>query len=534
MKRKRIISILSLILGSLLLLACTKAGESQTGASESAEPSAAVEVPENGFTLGEPSETMPVPPEGMQPPEGMEPPEGWSGEGQPPQPPEGMGEPPQGGPGGQPPQGGPGGQPPQGGPGGQPPQGGPGGPGGSAADVTYSAATEITAAETQSGKTYESTAANENALLITTKEAVTLENPTVQKTGNSDGGDASNFYGLNAGILCKDGANVTITGGTIETSASGANGVFSYGGNGGRNGAAGDGTTVTITGTVITTTGSGSGGIMTTGGGTTYANDLTITTSGQSSAPIRTDRGGGTVVVTGGTYTSNGLGSPTVYSTADITVKDATLVSNLSEGVVIEGKNVVRLTDCALSANNTQRNSNATFFDSIMLYQSMSGDADSGTSLFSMTGGSLKSMSGHVFHVTNTNAVIELSGVSITNEDPENVLLSVCADGWSGAKNIATLRAKAQKLSGLILVGSDSELTLSLTDGSIFTGAISGAITNAKGETVSSEVGTVHVSIDATSTWTLTADTYVTSFTGDASRIVTNGFSLYVNGVKLV
>ena len=43
----------------------------------------------------------------------------------------------------------------------------------------------------------------------------------------------------------------------------------------------------------------------------------------------------------------------------------------------------------------------------------------------------------------------------------------------------------------------------------------------------------MHVTLDASSTWTLTADTYITSFTGDSSRIVTNGFSLYVNGEKL-
>ena len=47
----------------------------------------------------------------------------------------------------------------------------------------------------------------------------------------------------------------------------GANGVFSYGGNGGHNGGQGDGTTVVIEDTKITTTGDGSGGIMTTGGG---------------------------------------------------------------------------------------------------------------------------------------------------------------------------------------------------------------------------------------------------------------------------
>ena len=219
--------------------------------------------------------------------------------------------------------------------------------------------------------------------------------------------------------------------------------MFSYGGNGGQNGADGDGTTVTLSGTTILTTGDGSGGIMTTGGGTTYASGLTIETSGRSSAAIRTDRGGGTVVVDGGSYTTNGLGSPAIYSTADITVSNATLVSNLSEGVCIEGKNSITLTDCDLTADNTQCNGNATFLDMIMIYQSMSGDADTGTSAFTMTGGSLTSKSGHVFHVTNTHAIIILSGVDIANEDADNVLLSVCDDGWNGGNHHAELNASA-------------------------------------------------------------------------------------------
>ena len=300
--------------------------------------------------------------------------------------------------------------------------------------------------------------------------------------------------------------------------------------------ATGDAVTITdptVTGTVITTTGSGSGGIMTTGGGVTYANDLTVTTSGQSSAPIRTDRGGGTVYVNGGVYTSNGLGSPAIYSTAEIHVSNATLTSNLSEGVCIEGKNSIELTDCDLTANNTQMNSNATFLDTIMIYQSMSGDADSGTSAFTMNGGKLTSRNGHVFHVTNTSAIITLSGVEIVNEDGEGVLLSVCDDGWSGAGNVATLNARGQTLEGLLLVGSDATLTLNLTEGSVFTGTVSGAITNAKGDAVSTEVGTVHVTVEGASTWVLTGDAYIASFTGDASSIVANGYTLYVNGVAL-
>jgi hypothetical protein len=457
--------------------------------------------------------------------------------GQPPEPPSGDMAPPDGG-NGQPPEK-PDGNPPDGAPGGNPPDGAPGGgfgggtpPGGGTADFSYTAVTEITEAAEQAEQTYTSETADESALIINTADAVTITNPTVTKTGDSNGGDNCNFYGLNAGVLVMGGSTTTISGGIIETSASGANGVFSYGGNGGRNGAEGDGTTVNISDTIITTTGDGSGGIMTTGGGITNASNLTVTTSGRSSAAIRTDRGGGTVVVDGGTYTTNGLGSPAIYSTADITVKNATLVSNLSEGVCIEGMNSITLENCDMTANNTQCNGNATFHDTIMIYQSMSGDADSGTSSFTMTGGSLTSQSGHMFHVTNTHAVITLSGVNLINEGSD-ILLSVCDDGWSGADNIAELVADGQKLEGAILVGEDSTLKLTLTNGSTFEGYINGEIENAKGETVSTKIGTVEVSLDETSTWTLTADTYVTGFEGSASNVTGNGYTLYVNGAAL-
>ena len=415
-----------------------------------------------------------------------------------------------------------------------PPEGGKGGPGGGQnVTVSWSGATEITYAASETEKTYNSETANENALLIDTTEAVTLSDITVTKTGDSDGGDASSFYGTNSGLLVKGGSTTTITGATITTDATGANGVFSYGGNGAQNGAAGDGTTINIYDSTIHTTGDGSGGIMTTGGGVTNAENLKVVTGGRSSAPIRTDRGGGIVTVTGGSYTSNGLGSPAVYSTADITVNDAELISNLSEGICIEGKNSVTLNNVILTANNSGMNGNATFLDSIMIYQSMSGDADSGTSSFTANGGTINSKNGHVFHVTNTNAVINLSGVTINNEDSEKVLLSVCDDGWSGAKNIATLNANRQELSGNILVGSNSTLTLNLNNSSVFTGAVSGNITNAKGQAVSETVGTVNVTLDETSKWILTEDTYVSSFDGNEENVISNGFTLYVNGVAL-
>lgn len=425
---------------------------------------------------------------------------------------------------------------PEGRPGGQRPgmpPGGPGGPGSRQRDITYAGATTLTAAATETSKTYESSKADECALLISTKEAVTISQPTISKTGDSDGGDNSSFYGVNAALLVKDGSTTTIKGGNIVTNGMGANGVFSYGGNGGRNGGLSDGTTVIIEDTKITTTGGGSGGIMTTGGGVTKAKNLTVNTSGRSSAPIRSDRGGGVVTVEGGNYTSNGQGSPVIYSTADITVSDALLTSNMSEGAVIEGKNSITLNNCQMTVSNTRRNGHAQFQDAIMIYQSFSGDAATGNSHFTINGGMLTNRQGHLFHVTNTNAIITLNGVKLVNDDPAKVLLSVCADGWQGAGNKATFNAVSQKLEGTILVGSDSELTMTLSDGSTFTGSIGGNITNAEGNTISTETGKVDVTLGNGCTWTLTADTHITSFTGDASRVKLNGHRLYVNGKEM-
>ena len=132
--------------------------------------------------------------------------------------------------------------------------------------------------------------------------------------------------------------------------------------------------------------------------------------------------------------------------------------------------------------------------------------------------------------MTNTSAVITLSGVEIVNEDKGNILLSVCADGWNGDSNKALVKAASQKLSGAVKVGSDSVLSLELTDSSTFEGFIDGSITNASGAVVSSETGAVSVTLDSTSTWTLSGDSYVTEFNGDLNNVNLNGYTLYVNG----
>ena len=271
------------------------------------------------------------------------------------------------------------------------PGGAPGGFGGSSEVTQGSSANTISTGGEYSGESYSSTGDDENALRIDSA-AVTLSGVTVSKSaGSSSNHENGDFYGVNAAILATNGSTVDIKDADISSSAQNGNGVFSYG----------SGTTVNISDSTINTTADNSGGIQTTGGGTTNASDLTVTTAGNSSAAIRSDRGGGTVNVDGGSYTSNGYNSPAVYSTADITVKNAELTANSSEALVIEGKNSITLENCTVSGNmsDTEGASSDENVHSVMIYQSMSGDADVGTSEFSMTGGSLTSNNGDVIYL---------------------------------------------------------------------------------------------------------------------------------------
>lgn len=383
----------------------------------------------------------------------------------------------------------------------------PGGFGGSGTVTQGTSATTITEDGTYSLTSYSSTGDDENALRVD-GATVTLDSVTVDKSaGSSSNTEDGDFYGQNAALLATNGANVTIKNATVNSSAQNGNGIFSYGA----------GTTVNVSDSTITTTADNSEGIQTTGGGTTNATNLTVNTSGNSAAAIRSDRGGGTVVVDKGTYISNGYNSPAVYSTADITVSNATLTANNSESLVIEGKNSIKLNNCDVSGNmsSTEGSSSDENVHNVMIYQSMSGDADVGTSEFDMTGGSLTGNNGDMFYITNTHSIINLSNVDITNKDADAYLMRVtgnsAARGWgkAGANGVQVeFTASNQTLNGDIAVDTVSTLNMTLTDSSDFTGTIH-IIDNAQNGTAVDNNAVV--TIDSDSTWTLTGDCTVTS-----------------------
>ena len=348
---------------------------------------------------------------------------------------------------------------------------------------------------------------------------VSLADCTITKTGSSFNTENGDFYGMNAALLAENGAQVTVTGGEVSTSATNGNGIFSYG----------SGTVVNVSGTKIRTAERNSGGIQTTGGGKMNAEDLDVQTEGNSSAAIRSDRGGGTVNVKGGTYVTNGTGSPAIYSTADISVSDAVLTANNSEGIVVEGKNSVKLTDCTLSGKmQGTYNDDSENIQCIMIYQSMSGDADVGEAYFEANGGEITSLAGDMFYVTNTSCEIKLSGVKFNMAD--GVFLRAVGNsssrGWGkSGENGGDVKMTLtdQTVEGDIVVDEISSLDLDMS-GSVLTGAIN----------ADNSGGNISVFLDENSTWNLTSDSYISSFEGDISNINAGEFHLYVNGEMIV
>lgn len=344
-------------------------------------------------------------------------------------------------------------------------------PPGGGGPVSFSFSDAVTSLES---KTYDdvafpdSTNGPENAVQAKGGVEAVLNNPTVVKSAGNSGGDASSFYGTNAAVMAGGMAKLDINGGTVTTSAMGANGVFSYGA-----------AVVTVKDLVVRTTLSGSGGIMAAGGGTLYAYNCDVETQGGSSAAIRSDRGGGTMFIDGGRYVAHGGGSPAVYVTADITVKNSYLEATMAQGVVIEGKNSVTIENCELTGNVAAEGTTASDDDeksNIMVMQSMSGDAAIGTAKFTMIGGKLTANSGNMFYTTNTSSEITISGVEITGAN-DVFLLCVCNEnyrkwgtpGKNGANCLFT--ATNQKINGNIIYDTASTLDLKLLEGSAMEGS---------------------------------------------------------------
>ncbi len=398
--------------------------------------------------------------------------------------------------------GGPPGAPPGGGPPGAPPGGAPPGDAGSTGlDSTATGAlTQSGGTTSKRGETYTATVTDESGVLVTDGGSLTLTDATVTTSGDTSSDENSSFYGLNAGVLATGDSAITMSGGTISTTGTGANGAF----------ASGAGSSVTLSGVSITARGDGGHGVMATQGGSVALTDVSMDTSGAHAAPIATDRGGGTIVATGGQYLSSGTDSPGIYSTGDISVTGGAFESTGSELAVIEGANTITLVDSSLTSSKADK-------WGVMFYQSMSGDAEGTQGTFTMTGGSLANIAttGPLFYVTNSTGVITLTGVDI--DAASGVLVRAAAGGWgtSGSNGgSVVLTADSETLTGDLVTDDISSMAVTLRNGTTLTGAID----------------TATLTLDASSSWVVTADSALSSVADTTGLSGTSITSITGNG----
>lgn len=416
----------------------------------------------------------------------------------------------------------------------------------------------------ESNGLYHTDTGDENGILIKNSGILKLVNSIINKTGDTQtSGDDADFYGINSAILVNTNGTLDISNVEIETNSKGSNGIFvtnadsstssgtsqegsggqppeATGGEGGQAPSGGETSSVsgntqaTIKNVKITTHSDKSRGLDATYAGKILADNVIINTDGQSCAALATDRGEGEVTVSNsqintGVSKDSGRGSPLIYSTGQITLENSKGTAYVSQIACIEGKNSIDLTNCDLTGyGEGNRQDGDTYVDlgGIFIYQSMSGDADVGTSTFNATNSNLKIAEDSsvyseapMFHITNTACAINLENTKC--EFGSGVFLEASGQnqwGNTGSNGGSVeLNTNNENIDGNVIVDSISSLTWNMQN-TKFNGAIN-------------STGTANVVVDASSTWTLTGDSTVSSLEVNGN-IEYGEYTLTVNGVE--
>lgn len=370
---------------------------------------------------------------------------------------------------------------------------------------TFTGTSVISESKTFEHQRFDNTTSDKNAFISKNKATITIDSSVFDKMGNTTNDDNSNFHGQNAVVLGIEGSQTSIKDSNITSNSIGSNAVF----------ATGEGSVINVENTNIHTKGDSSRGLDATYKGTVNGKNLTITTEGAHSATLATDRGEGTITAEAAKLTTSGTGSPVIYSTGNITANNVNGVANKSEIGVVEGKNSITLT-----------NSNVTGYhdNGFMLYQSFSGDAESGIARLKAENNTLTTHgTGAFIYVNNTTAEADLTGNTILMPNTTTLVKAAADSRWGkDGENGGhlTLRASNQELNGNIVADSISTVSLDMTNGSSLVGAVN---TNNTAKEI-----TMKLSKD--STWTLTGDSYVKSLTNED----TTNSNIHLNGYKLV
>ncbi|MEA4914218.1 MAG: hypothetical protein VB061_06580 [Christensenella sp.] len=374
----------------------------------------------------------------------------------------------------------------------------------------------VAADVSESQKTYYSEQQDENALRVENGAIAGIDGASIEKRS----GDATSLenvitYGLNAAALVRANAQLLLINSEITAVPLGAGGAFACNGR------------LQLENSIVRATGDSAYAVSVSQEGSVTARESNLSTQGAGSPAIIAGPNS-EVLLEGGIAATAGVDSPVINVLGNATVTSATLRANNAEAITVNGGSVM-LTDCAVSGRMSDAASaNAgTLPYCVSLYQN--GASSGEMSAFSMTRGALTAVRGDLFYVTNTKASIYLEGVALSLSEGGSLLRVVGNDGSRGmgdsGRNGAdcAVIAKNQTLRGDILVDALSSISLTLRGESDYTGTINTANT----------ARAAKVTLEGDAVWTLTGNAYLTAFTGRVSSIVTNGFTVYVNGVPL-
>ena len=246
---------------------------------------------------------------------------------------------------------------------------------------------------------------------------------------------------------------------------------------------------------------------------------------------MATDRGEGTVTCTGCNLFTEGKGSPLIYSTGTIIANGKSSgTASGAQMVVVEGKNTASVTNSDFKCSGEGNRDSNVDKCGVMLYQSMSGDADDGTSRFNCQNSNMEIESSSsvyssapMFFITNTDAKINLNGCNF--KYGSNVFLNASGTNEWGKVGSnggdVTLTLTNQNIEGDFIVDNDSELKINMINSTI-KGTINGEKTG----------DSVEINMDSNSKIILTGNSYYTELKNadsTGSNIIKGNysFSLY-------
>ncbi|RAL03352.1 uncharacterized protein BO80DRAFT_17341 [Aspergillus ibericus CBS 121593] len=356
--------------------------------------------------------------------------------------------------------------------------------------------------------------ANDTSVLVATDGAVVNVSYTdVVKKGYSTWLNQASFFGVNAAINVANASTAYIDHSNI-TVHNGAANVYSYG----------TGSTVYVNHTDLYSSGPVSHGLYASGNGTIYGSNLRHYSGGSRCSSFSGDNPAGYIHVTDAVAHTAGIGSAIFYTLGESYGTDVVGRAERAPSLFSDGAQTSVFENVDFTAGllaGTVMFSSSTRSSGASLTFSNSRLTTLGEDMAALWFGNLiASATIHATELNTTSGILVIANASQITQSFDHFV------GWEENSSIqpaqVSVSVTESSLTGDIVAYNGSSIAWSLAEHSSWTGAASFGRGTAY----------VGVTLDATSTWTLTKNVYLQNFTNadtTNSNIQSQGYSIYYN-----